>query len=115
MARRRKVRLRGVAPDRPGGPARLASRAGLKVKEAVATVFELPREVILDLPRLTLIGNLQLTVENHRGLMEYTPERICIAVHAGRLEITGQGLRIGSVYREELIVTGRIEAVRHGS
>lgn len=123
--RRRKPALRetrspgAVKPEPPavgpGAAEKLASAAGQKLKEAVATLFELPRDAILDLPRLTLIGNLQLTVENHRGLVEYTPQRIRIATQGDGLEVTGQGLRIGSVYREELIISGRIETVRYGS
>ena len=32
----------------------------------------------MDLPRITLIGNLQLFVENHKGIIEYSDSRIRI-------------------------------------
>ncbi len=89
----------------------MAESAGRRSVERVADLLELPRDVVLDLPRLTLVGKLQLTVENHRGLVEYTPERVRIAVHEGEIVVTGRGLAIGSVYRDEMIIGGRIDGL----
>lgn len=39
------------------------------LRSELADFFELPKDILLDLPRLTLLGNLRLVIENHRGLI----------------------------------------------
>ena len=77
-----------------------------------ADLFDLPPEVILDVPRVILVGNLHLTVENHRGIIEYSPTKVVIGVGEGQVEVTGEGLTISHVYRHEVAVVGRVAGVR---
>lgn len=76
------------------------------------SLFELPRDVILDLPKATLLGDVQMVVENHKGLLEYTPARLRIRTSQGEVCVVGAHLRIGSLFREELVVEGRIDSVQ---
>jgi len=79
-----------------------------KWRESLVDLLELPREIMLNQPRLTLIGNLQCYMENHCGVIEYTGERIRIAVSSGEVIIRGSGLMIRYLGREELAVDGEI-------
>jgi len=83
-----------------------------KLKEALADALELPRDVALDLPRLTFIGNLQVSIENHRGLIEYTGERVRVGMNVGQVIITGTDLVISFVRDEDLLVTGKLRAIQ---
>lgn len=74
----------------------------------LTSLFDLPGDVVLDVARIILIGDLELAVENHRGLVEYTPQRVVIAIPGGRLVVVGGGLTIGSITSEEITLTGRI-------
>jgi len=42
------------------------------IKKGIADLLELPRDIVLDLPKITLLGNLQLYIENHKGIIEYS-------------------------------------------
>jgi sporulation protein YqfC len=75
-------------------------------------LLELPKEVFFDLPRVVIIGNLQVTVENHQGLVAYDADSLTLALDTGRLVICGDGLVVGMVAPNDLTVTGRISAVR---
>ena len=44
--------------------------------ESVAELFDLPADVVAGLPRLELVGNRQLYLEGHSGLLSYGAERI---------------------------------------
>lgn len=79
--------------------------------EELAGQFELPGEILLDLPKATLVGDLQVLIENHRGVVEYTPQRIRVATSRGELSVTGRRLRIGSIFQAELVIEGRITGV----
>jgi len=80
-------------------------------RHRLAGAFDLPREAVLDLPRVTVIGYLQVSVENHRGIIEFTPQRVRIAAGEGAVEIRGQDLTLRSILPDEIILDGRIEAV----
>ncbi|MGI6607014.1 MAG: sporulation protein YqfC [Peptococcia bacterium] len=82
-------------------------------KEKITGFFDLPREIVYDLPKVTLVGQIQLLMENHRGVIEYTAEKVRIAINSGELEITGQGLCIRNISRDDLAIEGDIFALKY--
>ncbi|NLG84516.1 MAG: sporulation protein YqfC [Firmicutes bacterium] len=78
----------------------------------LADLLDLPPEVVLALPKLTLVGDARLTLENHRGLIEYGPQRIRVSTDRGEIAIEGAALTIESILKEEILLTGRIHAIR---
>lgn len=82
-----------------------------KLARRLADMFELPRDIVLDLPKITLIGNIQAFVENHKGIIEYVPTRVRINTTRGELMVTGERLQIGNIGRDEIVVEGRIGGV----
>ena len=95
-----------------GGGFAVAKTKRKRLLQSLASVFELPEDVILDLTRVTVTGNVQLLMENHRGILVYNPERICIRTQQGETVITGTGLKIDSLFANELIITGKIDAIQ---
>jgi len=79
--------------------------------DSVSDLIELPKEVTLNLPKITMVGGIQLYIENHRGIVEYTPERIRINSTMGILKIRGKKMKIKEVKVEELLITGSIEGI----
>lgn len=77
----------------------------------VVELMEFPGDVVLNLPRLIMIGNAQMTVENHRGLVRYDPASITIGVGAYQLVIEGENLVIGTVDTETVTIRGTISRV----
>ncbi len=82
-----------------------------RIESSLADFFELPRDIVLDLARLTLIGNRQIYLENHKGIVEYDEKRIKVRTKSGTLVITGQDLVIRNLYAAELYVEGGIESL----
>ena len=85
-----------------------------ELRRFLSRFLELPEDLLLDLPRLTLIGDLQVLIENHRGLRAFSPEYVIVETAKGQLEVHGASLHIGAVDREAIIVTGAIVSVRFG-
>lgn len=81
-------------------------------RHRLTSIFDLPGDVVLDLARVTLIGDVQMAIENHRGLVEYGPDRMVVSVPRGCLQITGADLVIGSITPEEIILQGRIHGLQ---
>jgi sporulation protein YqfC len=84
-----------------------------KWRQNLADLFELPREIVLNLPRLTVIGNLQCYLENHRGVIEYTADKIRVSVNGGEVGIYGKDLTIRYMANEEIAIDGTIEGIRY--
>ena len=73
-----------------------------------AEVFEMPEELAMDLPRITLIGNIKLSVENHKGIMEYSENQIKLKVNDGFLTARGNGLALKNISPDEVLLEGEI-------
>lgn len=84
-----------------------------RVGSLLTDVLELPRDMVLNLPRVTMVGNVQLTLENHRGVILYTGGRIRVAVEKGEVIIEGQRLTIRSIFSDEIVVDGLITGVSY--
>jgi sporulation protein YqfC len=83
----------------------------MSIRKRLADALELQHDVALNLPVLHVTGSDRLLMENHRGLLEFGRGKIRIASTAGTVEITGEGLDIKSVGREDVLVTGNIASI----
>ncbi|MTI70884.1 MAG: sporulation protein YqfC [Firmicutes bacterium] len=81
------------------------------LKGSLSDILELPKDIMLDLPRITMIGNLQLYIENHKGIIEYNKQRIRINTKDGIIRIIGKNLVIKTIVTEEILITGEIDQV----
>lgn len=72
---------------------------------------EMPLDVMLDIPRITMIGQMQVQIENHQGILLFTPDAVRIRTRTGVLLIKGRQLKIGSLQKAEVVVEGRIESL----
>jgi sporulation protein YqfC len=55
-----------------------------QIQSQLAETFEIPQDALLNLPRITMIGDAQFYLENHRGIIEYTSEKIRVSILGGR-------------------------------
>lgn len=74
--------------------------------------LELPKDILLGLPILTFQGNMELTIENHKGLLQYEGELIKIRTKSFVVSIMGKNLVILE-YREDILtIKGQIEGMQ---
>ncbi len=74
----------------------------------VAQWLEIPPEVLVNVPRIEVVGHLQFRVENHRGLEKYGPDLVVLRLFEGRLVVKGKNLVIGWIDGTEILVTGQV-------
>ena len=82
--------------------------------ERASARLSLPGEALAGLPKVEITGRSRLTVENHRGLLEYTRERI--EINGGRIMITvrGDSLSIRAMSADALLIEGVVVSVELG-
>lgn len=83
------------------------------IKEKVGDILELPQEIILDIPKLVLIGNKSLTIENYKGIIEYDENLIRINTNSHMIKITGNMLEIKVITAEEMLIVGDILTIEY--
>ena len=82
-----------------------------RILERTAEVFDLPGDLVAGLPRVELIGDRQLRMEHHRGILAYGTEEIHISGGRIILKVRGEGLELRSMNAGALLITGRIRGV----
>jgi sporulation protein YqfC len=85
-----------------------------KLTKWTTDMLDLPQDVIFDLPRVTMIGNIQLYVENHRGVLHFSENYLKLALTHGHMEIHGKQLSIRAILPEEVFIEGLIDEVKYG-
>lgn len=82
-----------------------------RFKRQFSDYLELPGDIMLDLPKIVLVGNLQVFIENHRGIQEYTPQLVRVVVNEKVVEVTGENLTLRNILPDEICVEGRIDTL----
>ena len=73
--------------------------------------MELPKEVVMDLPKITMFGDRNLLVENYKGIIEYDDNKIRINTGKGIIKVTGEKLVIMEITQEDLMIDGDIDTL----
>jgi sporulation protein YqfC len=73
--------------------------------------MELPADVMMDLPRITMIGQIHIYIENHRGLLTFSDTEIRLLLKQGQLLVKGDSFVIRTILPEEILLEGKISQV----
>ncbi|MCY0869749.1 MAG: YabP/YqfC family sporulation protein [Firmicutes bacterium] len=82
-----------------------------RAERKAAEWFEVPRDTLAHVPRITLVGDGRVTVENFQRLRELSSEELLLQTAIGDVSIRGAALRVSHMVAEQLVVEGRIAAV----
>ncbi len=83
-----------------------------KIKHKFFNMLDIPKDVLLDLPKITMIGDIQIYIENHKGIIEYTSNLVRISTALGQLVLIGEGLILRNIGLEDIYLDGRIEEIK---
>lgn len=89
------------------------SRFTRKLRKWSVDILDLPQDLVFDLPRLTMVGNKQLLIENHRGVLHFSPDQLRLALPEGALTVSGSRLVIKAIMPEEVLIEGDIAAIQY--
>ena len=72
---------------------------------------DLSEECIPGKPVVELLGDCRVLVENHRSIVEYTLDRVCIQVCYGSIIITGCNLQLRHMTGRKILIVGLIHGI----
>ncbi len=89
----------------------MAKRRTKFVKNRINKVLEVPDEVALKIPKLTILKFEEVLIENYKGILEYQDFFIRIQTYIGIININGFKLTLEEMTIDDLIVKGQIESI----
>ena len=85
-----------------------------RIQANLGKALEIPQEVLLGVPKLTIVGNMQIWIENHTGLVEYNPEKVRVTSSLGVICVTGKDFVLVELLPTELKVEGKLQQINFG-
>ena len=68
----------------------------------------IPSDPLTGKPRIILTGREMLLIEQHRGVISYTTDRLIVRMQQGRLHVQGHSLLLQAYEKQDLCVSGEI-------
>jgi len=84
----------------------------LDIARKISEVLELPPESMLNIPKITIVGNERVHVENYIALLDYKKDNIRLKYQGGVIDIMGKNFEIKVIGEENIVVSGEIDSVK---
>ena len=82
-----------------------------QVKTNIVESLELPRDIMYGAVIITAMGRNQVLVENYKGIIEYTREKIRLQTKNCQVTVQGKQLVVEYYTNEEMKIRGLIEQI----
>lgn len=84
-----------------------------RISERVADTWGVPKEVIMNIPKLTISGASEIYIENHKGILGYNDKEIRVSTPMGIVRVCGNGLSIDRIRLEDILISGQFKQIEY--
>lgn len=84
----------------------------LSASEQFAEIFEMPKEVVANATLIHMTGNSDIFIENFRGILSYSDNRIVVKGSGFKYIILGKKLTIVYYTNDDMRISGKIENIQ---
>ncbi len=84
-----------------------------KGKEKILDKLDFPRDISLDLPKIIVIGNREITIENHKGIIFFENNVVKINSRIGSIVIKGEALEILFIAETSITINGTFKGISY--
>lgn len=82
-------------------------------KGNVADKMGLPVDAVLDIPQITVTGDNEITIENHKGIIVFEEDEIKIDSNVGIISVKGSNLEIIFIGGSTVILGGKFKSITY--
>ena len=82
-------------------------------KEVLARKLDFPKEIMLDLPRITITGDNEIDIENHKGIMLFEEDEVKINSKVGFIVIKGSRFEILFIGGNTISISGNFKSIMY--
>ncbi|MGG7077956.1 sporulation protein YqfC [Clostridium sardiniense] len=83
-------------------------------KNEILEKIDLPKDVIMGLPKITVLGDSEITIENHKGIESFENECIKVKTNKGIVKIDGMNFEILYIASETIVLSGKFKSINYG-
>jgi sporulation protein YqfC len=84
-----------------------------RTKQNIADKLDLPRDIILNMPKITVTGDNEITIENHRGVVLFGENQVKINSGVGLISIFGSGFEILFMGGSTITIGGKFKSIAY--
>lgn len=82
-----------------------------QIREKLASAASMPKDVVLGASVVTMLGRNEVSIENYRGIIEYTDTLIRVQTKSGQIRLTGKRLQVEYYTNDEMKITGAVHTL----
>ena len=82
-------------------------------KEVLIEKLDLPKDVLLDVPKIIVTGRNEVTIENHKGIMVFERDKIKINTNMSPIEIKGSEFEILYIAASTITIKGYFNSIEY--
>ena len=79
-----------------------------KIRQKFQDAMEIPKELLKEYSRVTIIGAEDIWIENYKGILEYSEDLIRLS---NNICIYGQNLSVEEITSEDILIIGKIKNI----
>lgn len=84
-----------------------------KGKEKILNKLDFPSDISLDLPKIIVIGDREVTIENHRGIIFFETNMVKINSRIGAIVISGRDFEILFIAETSITISGVFKGISY--
>ncbi|WP_291652860.1 sporulation protein YqfC [Clostridium sp.] len=84
-----------------------------KSREIIAETFDLPKDIVLNVPKITIIGNDEITIENHKGIILFERNVIKVNTKVKAINIEGENFEILYIGDSTITISGKFKSISY--
>lgn len=82
-----------------------------RTKQNIAEKLDLPRDIILNMPKITVTGGNEIVIENHKGVVLFGENQVKINSGVGLISIHGERFEILFMGGSTITIGGKFKSI----
>ncbi len=83
----------------------------MEKKQKIKNFLEMPKEIISNIPKITIVGSNEMLIENYKGILEYEEFFVRVNTYIGIINVNGLNLNLNQITEDDIIITGKIDSI----
>ena len=83
----------------------------MEKKQKIKNFLEMPKEIISNIPKITIVGSNEMLIENYKGILEYEEFFVRVNTYIGIINVNGLNLNLNQITEDDIIITRKIDSI----
>lgn len=84
-----------------------------KGRERILNKLDFPNDISLNLPKIIVTGDREITIENHKGILLFESEQVKINSRIGSISISGKNFEILFIGDTTMTISGIFKGISY--